>query len=120
MKCYVLLLTTPRNLTTFHFSYHTTNVFAIFLPVFTQYQLKFLVILTKRFANYHSIPYSSRHLRNIVSSLFISPYRYHNQEALSGPTASPAQWLPGNLPGVKRTERGANHPPHPKPTLKKA
>ena len=120
MKCYMLQLTTPHNLTTFHFSYHTTNVFAIFLPVFTQYQLKFLVLLAKRFADDHNIPYSSRYLRNIVPSLPISPYRYHNPEALSGPTASPIQWLPGTFPGVKRTRRGANHPPHLTPRLKKA
>ena len=65
MNCYILRLTSPRNLTTFHFLYHTTNVFAIFLPVFTQYQPKFLVILAERFADDHDIPYSSRYLGNI-------------------------------------------------------
>jgi len=65
MKRYILQLTTPRNLTTFHFLYYTTNVFAIFLPVFIQHQLKFLAILAKRFADDHDIPYSSSYLGNI-------------------------------------------------------
>jgi hypothetical protein len=65
MKCYILQLTTIRKLTTLHLLYHTNNIFAIFLPVFTQYQLKFLVILAKRLAEDHDIPHSSRYLRNI-------------------------------------------------------
>jgi hypothetical protein len=47
MKCYILQLTTPPTLKTFQFFYDTTNLSAIFLPVFTQYKLKFLAILAE-------------------------------------------------------------------------
>jgi hypothetical protein len=86
MKCSILQLTTPRKLKTFHFLYHTTNVFAIFLPLFTQYHLKFLIILAKRFADEHDIPYSSRYFRNNgptnVFAIFLPLFTQHQLKFL--------------------------------------
>ena len=35
----------------------------------------------------------------------------HSSRLAMGPTQPPIQWVPGLSPGVKRPERGVDHPP---------
>jgi hypothetical protein len=43
----------------------------------------------------------------------------HPLKSSPEPTQPPIKWVPGLFPGIERLGRGAYHPPHLAPTLKK-